>query len=264
MPMIAFIGVRISWLIAARKVLLAWLACSAASRASRASANSRAFSIAIAACCDSPTRKSRSACGERRRRRRAPDGHHADDPSRPTSGATISRSSGRRPRCPGSAIAAWIAGDVVDDLRPRRRATTSPMIPSPSTDRVGQDLRRRSRRARRSARKRLAVGLGQEHRARVGRRAASGARSAIRSQHRVRDRASPRSRGRRRRARSSRRRRRCASRYSRAFWIADADVGGERRRAGGRPPRRSGPPAVVLWTLIAPIASSPTRIGTPR
>ena len=35
MPMIAFIGVRISWLIAARKVLLAWFACSAASRASR-------------------------------------------------------------------------------------------------------------------------------------------------------------------------------------------------------------------------------------
>ncbi len=38
MPMIAFIGVRISWLIAARNVLLAWLASSAAWRASRASA----------------------------------------------------------------------------------------------------------------------------------------------------------------------------------------------------------------------------------
>ena len=37
MPMIAFIGVRISWLIAARNVLLAWLASSAAWRASRAS-----------------------------------------------------------------------------------------------------------------------------------------------------------------------------------------------------------------------------------
>ena len=33
--MIAFIGVRISWLMAARNVLLAWFACSAASRASR-------------------------------------------------------------------------------------------------------------------------------------------------------------------------------------------------------------------------------------
>ena len=35
--MIAFIGVRISWLIAARNVLLAWFASSAARRASRAS-----------------------------------------------------------------------------------------------------------------------------------------------------------------------------------------------------------------------------------
>ncbi len=37
MPMIAFIGVRISWLIAARKALLAWLASSAAFRASSTS-----------------------------------------------------------------------------------------------------------------------------------------------------------------------------------------------------------------------------------
>ena len=37
MPMIAFIGVRISWLIVARKALLAWLASSAAWRAARAS-----------------------------------------------------------------------------------------------------------------------------------------------------------------------------------------------------------------------------------
>ncbi len=35
--MIAFIGVRISWLIAARNVLLAWSAASAASIAARAS-----------------------------------------------------------------------------------------------------------------------------------------------------------------------------------------------------------------------------------
>ena len=61
MPMIAFIGVRISWLIAARNALFAWLASSAASRASWASAKSRAFSIAIAACWARPTRKSRSA-----------------------------------------------------------------------------------------------------------------------------------------------------------------------------------------------------------
>ncbi len=56
MPMIAFIGVRISWLIAARKVLLAWLACSATSRASLVAPNRRALSMAIAACCDRPTR----------------------------------------------------------------------------------------------------------------------------------------------------------------------------------------------------------------
>ena len=47
MPMIAFIGVRISWLIAARNALLAWFASSAARRASCASAKSRALSIAI-------------------------------------------------------------------------------------------------------------------------------------------------------------------------------------------------------------------------
>ena len=33
MPMIAFIGVRISWLIDARKALLAWFAASATRRA---------------------------------------------------------------------------------------------------------------------------------------------------------------------------------------------------------------------------------------
>src|SRR5438309_831919 len=62
--MIAFIGVRISWLVAARNALFAAFACSATSRASRASRNSRAFSIAMAACWDSPTRKFRSASGK--------------------------------------------------------------------------------------------------------------------------------------------------------------------------------------------------------
>ncbi len=47
MPMTAFIGVRISWLIVARKALLASLAASAAARASCASLNRRAFWIAI-------------------------------------------------------------------------------------------------------------------------------------------------------------------------------------------------------------------------
>ena len=77
MPMIAFIGVRISWLIAARNALFASLACSAASRASSASAKRRAFWIAIAACWDRPTRKSRSALVKPALTVDAPDGHDA-------------------------------------------------------------------------------------------------------------------------------------------------------------------------------------------
>ena len=48
-PITAFIGVRISWLIVARKMLFDAFASSAASRASSASANSRALSSAIEA-----------------------------------------------------------------------------------------------------------------------------------------------------------------------------------------------------------------------
>ncbi len=49
MPITAFIGVRISWLIVARKALLASFAVSAAARASWVCLNSRAFWIAITA-----------------------------------------------------------------------------------------------------------------------------------------------------------------------------------------------------------------------
>ena len=49
MPITAFIGVRISWLIVARNALFASLAASAAARASWASLNRRAFWIAITA-----------------------------------------------------------------------------------------------------------------------------------------------------------------------------------------------------------------------
>ena len=35
-------------------------------------------------------------------------------------------------------------------------------------------------------------------------------------------------------------------------------------RAAARPPGRTGPRRSMLWTLITPIAPSPTRIGTPR
>ncbi len=49
MPITAFIGVRISWLMVARNELLASLAASAAARASCASLNRREFWIAITA-----------------------------------------------------------------------------------------------------------------------------------------------------------------------------------------------------------------------
>ena len=59
-PMIAFIGVRISWLMVARKALFAWLAASASRRADWASSSSRTFSMAIAAWRANPDKKSRS------------------------------------------------------------------------------------------------------------------------------------------------------------------------------------------------------------
>ena len=75
--MIAFIGVRISWLIVARKVLFASFAASAAARASCAAAYSRALSSAIDASwakrCSSSTsegsyeRPSRAAPGDAKR-----------------------------------------------------------------------------------------------------------------------------------------------------------------------------------------------------
>ena len=49
MPMTAFIGVRISWLMVARNALFASFAASAAARASCVALNKRAFWIAITA-----------------------------------------------------------------------------------------------------------------------------------------------------------------------------------------------------------------------
>ncbi len=51
MPITAFIGVRISWLMVARNELLASFAASAAARATCDSLNRRTFSSAIIACC---------------------------------------------------------------------------------------------------------------------------------------------------------------------------------------------------------------------
>jgi hypothetical protein len=59
--MIAFIGVRISWLIVARNALLGLVRRVGDLPRLLDLANSRAFSIAIAACCDRPTRKLRSS-----------------------------------------------------------------------------------------------------------------------------------------------------------------------------------------------------------
>ena len=68
MPMTAFIGVRISWLMVARKALLASLAASAAARAACASLNSRAFWIAITAWSAKVCSSAISLAGERPRR----------------------------------------------------------------------------------------------------------------------------------------------------------------------------------------------------
>ncbi len=66
-PMIAFIGVRISWLIVARKALLARLAASAAERASASSRSRRSASASFSA---SASRSSCSASTVASRRRR--------------------------------------------------------------------------------------------------------------------------------------------------------------------------------------------------
>ena len=183
--MIAFIGVRISWLIAARNALFAWFASSAASRASCASREQPGV-------LDRDRRLLRRA--RRGSRGRAwvngslgSDRQTAITPvtrSRAISGATISRSSvvvvgaGDRRRVRGS------RSDVVDDLGARRSAATSPMIPSPVDDRVRPD--RVGDRAEGDDRaERRAVRLGQEDARSSRRRAGAAPRSAIRSSTRV-------------------------------------------------------------------------------
>ncbi len=132
MPMIAFIGVRISWLMAARNELLAWFAPSAASRASRVSVNSLALSIAIAACCDRPMRKLRSVgVNERCSGPVRQTAIMPLTPPRPISGATISRSTSF-----DAVPAIWMARlSLVTSLMTSGRASAArvPMIPRPST-----------------------------------------------------------------------------------------------------------------------------------
>ena len=74
MPITAFIGVRISWLIVARNELLASLAASAAARASCACRNRRAFWIAITAWSAKVFEQREFLVGERPGRL----AHHAD------------------------------------------------------------------------------------------------------------------------------------------------------------------------------------------
>ena len=76
--MIAFIGVRISWLVAARNALLAAFACSATSRASCASRNSRAFWIAAPTFAAIVESSRVSASPKRPPRSCALDADHAD------------------------------------------------------------------------------------------------------------------------------------------------------------------------------------------
>ena len=65
-PMIAFIGVRISWLMVARNTLLASFAASASAFASCADANRRALSRAIeASCANRPSSATSSSSNER-------------------------------------------------------------------------------------------------------------------------------------------------------------------------------------------------------
>ena len=65
-PMTAFIGVRISWLIAARNALFAWLAPSAAAVASWASVKRRAFSMRDRRLPGQPDEEVEVGLGERR------------------------------------------------------------------------------------------------------------------------------------------------------------------------------------------------------
>ena len=256
--MTAFIGVRISWLIAARNVLLARSASSAASRAASPSRNRRALSMAIAACCDMPTSRSRSfsvncLLGMVRQAANTPTTW-----SRAINEATISRSS--------------MSGSVpgISTLRPSpltslmtsasRRSTMSPMIPSPT--RI-ESLRTGSASAPIAT---IALSVSPSgwarNRAVESTPSSDCASSTICCRTAVRSRFAEISRPTSASAAISRARRRVSS-YSRAFEIADPTFAAsvESSRTSSSPKR---PSCVVLWTLMTPIASSPWRIGTPR
>ena len=131
MPMIAFIGVRISWLMAARKALLAWLAASAASRA-LAQVREQARVV------DRDRRLLRQAdeevevgCVNGRAPRRAPHGHHAVDAA--AADERRDHQSLRRPRRSASRdLHARVHRATSLTISGRRLgARASPMMPSP-------------------------------------------------------------------------------------------------------------------------------------
>ena len=78
-PMIAFIGVRISWLIVARNALLDSFAASAISRASFTSREQPGVLDRDRRLLREPDQEVEVVVGEQRRGRGPPDRHHADD-----------------------------------------------------------------------------------------------------------------------------------------------------------------------------------------
>ena len=165
MPMIAFIGVRISWLIAGEERALGLVRLlGRPRRASWASANSRALSIAMAACCERPTRKLEVGRREGLIAPRAPDGHHAGHLAADRAAARPSAA----PRRPGRArmMARARGSDVVDHSRPSRHGDVAD-DPLAAVDRGRLDLLGDLADAT-SARKISPSSLGQEHGAGVG------------------------------------------------------------------------------------------------
>ena len=182
-------------------------------------------------------------------------------PSRPISGATISRSTLVSSAVPGDRERRACRASTSLTISGRASAASVPMMPSPRTTVVGLELLgdvARRPRWRGSLPVRRRAGTRARRRRRAGRAPAPRCAAAAR-----RGRASPRSRGRRRPASPSRARG--------AGTRGRAGRSGSRCRcwrrswtAAGRRPRRSGRPRSMLWTLTAPIASSPTMIGTPE
>ena len=98
-------------------------------RAARASAKSVALSIAIAACCDRPMRKSsRSVNGPELWP--APDGDHADDAVAPDQRRDHQPLLDVVSSVPAIVDRARVRPDVVDELGPAS-AASAPMMPSP-------------------------------------------------------------------------------------------------------------------------------------